>query len=126
MQINPTKIKDRLDTKLNDREKFIVKEALIWYLKDKDPKVERITKDNLLIEDLLPYLQKLHPTWYEMEPRLFVTSYKAIESVYHTSRNQFKNMQSLRINVDAYIIAKDESEDTESHLGTAQNSGQKI
>ena len=112
MNKNKGPIKDRIDEKISKMELLVVQNALFAYLKEVDPKVEKVQFKDLLLEMLLPYLVKLDPNWEGMLPKNFVTSYKSINQAYHSVRNQFFNMELLRQNVDAYVPDDEESDES--------------
>ena len=116
-----TLIKDRLETQLSKPDSAIVKQALFSYLSKTDPGVARTKFENISLEVLLPDLQEMSPLWNTMTVEDFVTSYPAINSVYHIVRNQFKYLETLRKRVDEFIEQNGTEEDeNQSYKGKQQ------
>ena len=65
----------------------------------------------MLLEDLLPHLLELSPVWQGMEEKDYVTSYVAINGIYHCVRNAFRSPDTLKRHVQDYIEENVESEE---------------
>ena len=91
-----TPIKDRLQERLKPTDIMIVKQALYGFLAKNDPEIKKVKFDNIPLERLLPHLQEFSQSWETVDKNDFNCSFGAINSLYHTIRNQFKNLDTLK------------------------------
>jgi hypothetical protein len=81
----------------------IIKQALHAFLADHDPKVEKTTFSNALMDFLLPYLKEISPAWESMKSEDLNTQWNAISSMYHSLRGQFRSLTTIRQGVKDYL-----------------------
>ena len=72
-----------------------IKQALLNYLAEKNPRCQNTFFNNETMDLILPYLKQLTPLWDDLTPLHLNTSYPAISSYYHSLRGHLKNRARL-------------------------------
>ena len=105
MENNP--VKNHLNKKLCPKDFASIRDGLIQYLAEKDPKVTKTNFDNPLMQAVLPYVKEYNPGWATLKDDDLSTSYTAIKGYYHSLRGQFRQVETLREKVKAYLELED-------------------
>jgi hypothetical protein len=96
-------MKKRLGERLSKPNIFYIRQALYAFLAKEDPEVNKFRHHMIVGEYLLPYLRVHLASWDTMTAEDLDKSNPLGRDFYHCVRNQFLNIDSLRVKVGDYI-----------------------